>query len=158
MKQIVLTQGKVALVDDNDFEYLNQFRWYFSPYGYAARSKKKVGGKYPEGHTSLMHREIMEIKSKSDVDHINGDKLDNRKSNLRLATRSQNMINKDVTKRSVSGLKGVYWFARDKKWISTIVVNYKTIFLGYFKSKEKAARSYKEAAIKYFGEYAYGNI
>ena len=156
MRKIYLTQDKYALIDAEDFEYLNQWKWYVNFYGYAYRPITKNKWK-----TILMHRELLKVKKGQIVDHINHDTLDNRKNNIRLVNRSQNQWNRLKTKDSISGYKGVV-FSNDgkriKRWMARITVNNKHITLGRFLTKEKAAQIYNEAAYKYFGEYANGNI
>lgn len=88
------------------------------------------------------------------IDHINGDKTDNRIANLRLATRSQNGANRDANKNNTSGVKGVYWARREQKWAANIKVNGKKKHIGYFRNINEAAAAYERAAIEYFGEFA----
>ena len=131
MREIKLTQGKVALVDNEDFEWLNQWRWYFDN-GYAARRSKKI----------LMHRVIMQAKKGQLVDHIDHNTLDNRKQNLRIATRSQNNMNAYIRKDSKSKFKGVSLHTNGK-WQATI----RNQYLGLFVTKEEAALAYNQALI-----------
>jgi hypothetical protein len=88
------------------------------------------------------------------IDHCNGDKLDNRRCNLRDATTSQNKANEGLRKNNTSGFKGVYWSKWAGKWMAGIKVNYKRIHLGYYMRKVDAARAYNRAARRYFGKYA----
>jgi hypothetical protein len=90
----------------------------------------------------------------SNIDHINGNKSDNRICNLRLANQSQNIANSMLSKANKSGFKGVRWRKDIGKWTAAIMVNYKHISLGSYLVKEDAAQAYKKASIKYFGEYA----
>lgn len=142
MKEIILSKGKVALVDDEDFEKINKYKWYFS-IGYAIRNKN--------GSTLKMHRVILNAPAGMDVDHKNGNGLDNQKKNIRICTHSQNLFNQGKYKNNTSGLKGVS--IHRKKWIAKISVNSKRIELGYFKTKELAYQAYCSASIKYHGEF-----
>lgn len=151
MREIPLTQGKVAIVDDDDFEELNKFKWYANANGfkgrvYAVRSSKK---------RIRMHRQIMGFPERMDIDHINGNTLDNRKSNLRIATRSQNLMNSGVGARNTSGYKGVSPSGRPSApFLAQVVVMQKAKNLGRFRSAEEAARAYDKAAKELFGEFA----
>lgn len=154
MNQIKLSSDKVALVDDEDFEYLSQFKWY-DAHGYAARNYF-IKGKHI--HVS-MHREILgNIPSNVQTDHINGNKLDNRRENLRLCNNAQNNQNKGLTKDNTTGFKGLRWYKPSKRWQVRIAVYGKQIHLGYFKDITKAVKTYNTAAKKYHGEFAYQNI
>lgn len=156
MKLIPLTQGKFAMVDDEDYEQLAEFKWYFKN-GYAQR------GTYPDGRYGrqvivYMHRSVYgECQPHSfdrEVDHIDGDKLNNQKSNLRIATRSQNNANKRRAKNNKSGFRGVSFKSKQRRWVAQICVNKHKKHLGYFDSPAEAHEAYKAAASKYFGEFA----
>ena len=161
MKRITLTRGKYAIVDDDDFDWLNGYKWQYLDSGrgngYAVRALYlgKVNGKDKYG-LKWMHREILKTPKSFETDHINRNKLDNRKENLRKATRSQNKANTNLTKANKSGYKGVNWSNKTKSWEAGIKINQKRIWLGYFKNKLKASLVYKKAANIYFGEYASG--
>jgi len=102
-----------------------------------------------------MHRVILQPKKGLDIDHINGNRLDNRRINLRYATRSQNNMNRFARcVTSKSPYKGVCWRAHAKRWKAYIKINKTQIHIGYFTTAEKAAKAYNKAAIKYFGEFA----
>ena len=147
MKEIKLTKGKVALVDDEDFEYLNQWKWQCSK-GYATRHVRKNNKHtYPR-----MHRILLNVPDGMLTDHINHNKLDNRKCNLRICSNSQNIANSRRRKDNNSGYKGVY-FDR-KKWRASIRCNGVLIHLGMFDDKESAFRSYVNKARELFGEFA----
>lgn len=150
MKQIPLTQGEFALVDDSDYEFLMQWKWQYHSAGYARRDYQIDNKKYKV----YMHRVIIGVENGLVTDHINGNKLDNRKENLRLCSQRQNSMNSHETKNSSSKFKGVSLFKRDSNWSSGITVNGKKKHLGYFLSETDAAAAYNEAAIKYFGEFA----
>ncbi len=157
MKQIQLTKGMVALVDDEDYDELNKHNWCLQGQ-YAARAKGKKKGEIGGRLTITMHRVIMGLWDKDqdkEVDHINGDKLDNRKENLRICTHSENMRNKK--KRNRFGYKGIVKFACNK--YETMIWNGKTnIHIGNFPTKEEAAKAYDEAAKKIHGIYAWLNF
>ena len=150
-KEIILTQGKVAIVDDDDFEWLSKFKWHFKRY--AARTNRENGKQI----NILMHREILNPPENYEIDHINGDKLDNRKTNLRICSHSQNEQNCPVRKNNRSGFKGVTWHKKAKKWGARICINGKKRRFGLHNSPEEAANAYDKAARKYFGEFARTN-
>lgn len=143
MKKIPLTLGKFALVDDEDFEYLSQWKWCFD---------RRYATTWNSGKMTRMHVFLFRRPKGMQVDHINGDKIDNRKCNLRIVTNSQNSQNRGARSDNTSGYKGVR--SQRGKWRAEIKVNYQTINLGCYSTKEQAARAYDEAARKYFGEFA----
>lgn len=148
MKTIQLTQNKITIIDDEDFELISQYKWYYG--NRYALSGSKIKGKQC---TVYMHRLVMNAQEGDEVDHINLDKLDNRKLNLRFCTRSGNMQNSKKHKNNTSGHKGVYWNKYAKKWRAQIVLNYKLIYLGYFKNIEDAVDAYAKASKKYHKEF-----
>jgi hypothetical protein len=152
MKEIQLTQGKVALVDDEDFNNLNRYNWCASrsSYTYYALRSIKILGKET---TIAMHQEIMLPAVGMVIDHIDGNKLNNQRSNLRVCKHKQNIRNQ-VKRYGTYIYKGVSWDKVNSKWFSTIKVNGKGINLGRFKNEKEAAEIYNQAAIKYFGEFA----
>ena len=156
MKRIKLTRGYWATVDDIDYDYLNQYKWSYAGRdneGYAARSTSITlsKGKY-KGVRYLMHRLILNASSGLEVDHINGNRLDNRRSNLRLCTHRENSRN--TYRRNNKRFKGVYYWPRDNNWRAKITVNRKTIHIGYYDTEEMAAKAYDKAALHHFGEFA----
>lgn len=132
MKRIFLTKGAETIVNDEDFEYLNQFRWQLDSDGYAVRHNLAHEGK--RGSKKRMHRVILSTPKGLLVDHVNGDRLDNRRENLRNCTFVDNARNAKRHASNASGFKGVYWNKREKKWKGHIRTNNKSIHLGYFKS------------------------
>lgn len=144
-KIIYLTKGASCIVDSIDYQYLSQFHWSLNSNGYAVRHVAKS----PE----YMHRIIMSPTNGLTVDHINGNRLDNRRANLRLATVSQQHYNSKKRSRT-SRYKGVYWHKQRQKWHSSIRVDGHNVSLGLHKSERLAAISYDRAAARYFGEFA----
>lgn len=141
MKQIELNNNQVALIDDEDFDRIAQIKWYIFRDGY-------VRG-HLNGKTALMHRLVLDYSGNLDIDHINHNKLDNRKSNLRICNRSQNMAN------SIDdGYKGVTWHKRAHKWAVYVGYNYKRFYLGLFDNREDAKMAYDRKAKELFGEFA----
>ena len=154
-RRIPLTQGKYAIVDNDDYFRLNKYKWHTSrgrSTFYAVRDIRTGKNKQKE---IIMHREIMKTDDEFYVDHINGNGLDNRKANLRAATALQNSWNCRKTRRKKSSkYKGVSWLKRQKIWQSRIQANGKMIFLGNFKDEKKAAEVYDQAAQKHHKEFA----
>lgn len=152
MKHIKLTQGKVALVDDDLYEYLNQWKWF-------ARKNRIVyyAVRYPD---IKMHRVVAELRGiplGSDIDHRDGDGLNNQTYNLRASSPQQNAANRGPTCDNATGFKGVYWRRREQRWAASIKVGDKSKHLGYFDTALEAALAYDDAAKEAFGEFAYSN-
>jgi hypothetical protein len=152
MYKIPLTRGRYAIVSRRDFVWLKQWNWYAERHGrdfYAVRTEY-IGLRRQQVY---MHREILDLKhgDRYQVDHRNRDTLDNRRSNLRIANHSQNGSNSKLYNNNTSGYRGVT-VSRDG-WMARIVVGGETIFLGRFSSKKRASAAYREAAIKYHGEF-----
>jgi hypothetical protein len=144
-----------AKVDDDDFERVSVYRWKMRGHGGRKVPTRRVRKGTGRLHIK-MHREIMSAPPNRDVDHINGDVLDNQKSNLRLATRAQNCRNRHTVK-AASGYKGVYKL-RSGRWIVKIRRDYKAYGCGTFDSPEEAARAYDAKAVELFGEFACTNF
>lgn len=134
MVRVPLTNGGHALVSDEDACLVGAYRWSVAGRGYATGNNKSAT-------LVKMHRLVTGAKPGQVVDHINRDKLDNRRENLRLVTQSENMHNAPVFATNKSGHKGVAWFKRDACWRSYITVNYRQIHLGYYQTIEQAARA-----------------
>lgn len=153
MKSIPLSQGKVALVDDGDYESLSRYKWcakFCDGKWYAARS---TGGRL-NLQRLYMHRVILQAQSDQMVDHRNRDGLDNRRSNIRIATPGQNQYNSIRPRSNTSGFKGVQRGRNGHGWQAVIKVEKKTKYLGQFPTKEEAAQAYDRAAKQYHGEFA----
>ena len=156
MKEIVLTKGYKTIVDDDDYERLNQYNWCYA-YGYAVRSGKK--SKEKREPLKFMHHEVLERKDGYVIDHANRNTLDNRKQNLRYADMSQNKANSRLRHgRSKSGYTGVYYVKRLDKYRARYQAYGKRKCLGYYATAEEAAKVYDKAMIKAFGDYAVTNI
>lgn len=153
-REIPLTQGKVAIVDDADFDWLNQWKW-FNASKRSPRAARNVPSQHRRQQMIYMHRVIMNASSDQIVDHINGDALDNRRSNLRIATLAENNRNRkrNSTNQS-SNFKGVNFHKRDKRWTASIGHNGQSIYLGEFDKEIDAAAAYNDAARELFGEFA----
>lgn len=155
MKEIQLTQGKVALVDDDVYEWAVKLKWqahYEGNVWYATRSVK-----LPRPALLRMHRMILSAPDGVPVDHINRNGLDNRRENLRLCTQSENMANRGPEKDNALGLKGVSWDKVNKKWRAQIRWHGKSKAIGRYNSPEEAARAYDAAARELHGEFAWTN-
>jgi len=151
---IPLTKGKSAIVDFEDYEYLMQWKWHYASTGYAARCVN-----YKTGHSGKiwMHRSVTNAPESMQVDHKFGNRLDNRKANLRICTQSQNLRNRGSKTASISGFKGVYLDKKSGKWKSSIRPNGKYLHIGYFACHVEAAKAYNDAAVKHYGEFAWLN-
>lgn len=155
MKLIPLSNGKVAKVDGTDFDKVSEHHWHVDGAGYARTNIWKNNRKES---APRMHRLIVGDVDKSlHIDHINGDKLDNRKDNLRVTTPSQNAMNRGSQSNNSSGYKGVIYDKARGKWRAEICFRGNRKHLGRFETAELAALAYNEAAIKYHGEFAYLN-
>jgi HNH endonuclease/AP2 domain len=163
MKRILLSQGRHAIVDDKDYSYLVQWKWSFGrstnpDLGYAMRSDYSSG----KSKTVLMHRIVLERTLGRDLTreaiHRNGNRLDNRRANLREGTPSQRMHHGRRKKPNcTSRYIGVSFHRPRKKWMAGISVRSRQINLGYFTDEARAAAAYNEAAVKYYGEFANQN-
>lgn len=156
MRTIPLTQGKIALVDDSDYEWLNQRKWY------AARDRYTfyvLRGARHKCTSEQMHRLILGLQpgDKRQCDHIDGNGLNNVRSNLRVCTVTQNQRSSRKLRGGTSKYKGVFWNYANSKWLSAIRTNKERIYLGSFDSEIDAARAYDIAALKYHGDFSVTN-
>jgi hypothetical protein len=154
-KEIPLTKGKVALVDDEDFEELSKHKWFYCAIGYAVRNKsKKIPGLV---RCIYMHREIMNCPQEMIIDHVDHDTLNNQKSNLRICTYSQNLVNrlKYIRSEKSSNYKGVdYCNKSGNKWRVRVWNKH----IGYYETELEAALVYDKIAKEIYGEFAYLNF
>lgn len=147
----------VVLVDDSDFSEMNKDKWGAVKF---QKSDTLYAARYMAGETVYMHRVILGLKKgdNMEVDHRDGDGLNNQRSNLRRCTHQQNMANSKIQKNNTSGYKGVYWNKTRSRWTVRIKLNGKWKYLGRFFCIIRAAKAYDEAAIKYYGEFARPNF
>lgn len=148
-KTIPLTRGKFAIVDDEDYDCLSRTKWYCSRSGYAIKNVW-MGDKYEK---LWMHLFIMPHPEGMETDHINRNKLDNRRSNLRVCTPSQNQSNKGVQSNNRSGIRGVSWNSRLSKWVVHVCKQGKVLHLGVFSNLGDAAVVYDKKASELYGEF-----
>jgi hypothetical protein len=148
---IPLSKGKFALVDDDVFNIVNKYKWTYTEPGYAYRHDYSSGIR----KRIYMHRFILDIQdTKKVVDHINGNKLDNTKINLRVCTHKENIRNSGLYSDNTSGYKGVSFDKNRNKWISYISVDRKFKYLGRFNCKHVAGAAHNKAAISLYGDFA----
>lgn len=152
MRTIDITQEKVALVDNEDYEFLSQFSWHAMKGGnnlYAIRSIKLPSGRWTE---RAMHRDILDLPEGMMIDHRDGNGLNNQRCNLRPANHQQNMANRKMHKNNTSGYKGVR--LERERWRARINFDGKKISIGSYDDPVEAAVAYDMAAIELFGEFA----
>jgi hypothetical protein len=148
-REIVLTRGQVTIVDAADYDWLMQWNW--------IASCKKTQRFYALRRGGIaMHRQILGLAKgdRRQGDHIHGNTLDNRRSELRIVTQGQNQMNKATYRNNPLGLKGVRWMPREKKFMARIEANGERHSVGYYDTAEEAHAAYIEAAKRVHGEYA----
>lgn len=153
MKQIPLTRGKFALVDDADFEWLNKWKWSASKHRNTWYAVRMIEWKKPT-RMVYMHRSILDLPENIRCDHKNRYGLDNQRQNLRCATASQNSFNQGIRSNNKSGFKGVSWNSHAGKWQVFIRGNGVRLYLGIYASIKKAAFVYDDAAKLLHGDFA----
>lgn len=155
MKEIALTQGYIAIVDDQDFEIVSQYKW---------RVKKATNLNYAQAHSQcgdgksksiFMHRFVLNPAPGQEVDHIDHNGLNCTRANMRLCSKSQNMANQRKQRGKDSIYKGVSWDSVRNKWLAQIKINGKAINLGRYVNELDDYTAYSEAAKKLFGEFYY---
>jgi len=159
MKKIPLTKNQIAIVDDEDYEYLMQWKWHakyneYTKTYYAARRGRQDEGLMWKKYI-YMHRVLSSCPSDMFVDHINHATSDNQKFNLRNVTKSQNGMNRGIQSNNTFGIKGVWQRTENNTWRASIAINGKKINLGKFQTKEEAIEARQEAEERYFGEYRF---
>lgn len=157
MREIPLTQGQVALVDDEDLELVNKYKWSCRPgkRTFYAQAATRIKGR---NYCVKMHRVIMHVPTSQQVDHIDGDGLNNQKSNLRLCNNSENAMNRRKRLNTSSKYKGVSWWTARQRWVADIWLSGKNVRLGTFQQEIEAARVYDAAARIHFGQFAKTNF
>lgn len=148
-RYIALTKGAFTIIDEADYESANKHLWFLGAGGYARRN-----GQYGTRSSIALHRELIKAPKGKFVDHISGDRLDNRRANLRFATNAQNKWNAVQHRDNTSGFKGVSWAKQAKKWRAKICRFEKQYHLGYFKTPAAAHAAYCAAAARLHGEFA----
>jgi hypothetical protein len=154
--EIPLTQGKVALVDARDYERISRIKWYANKIHntwYALKNGKRLPGGKKE-KPILMHRLILNAPKGIQVDHKNGNGLDNRRRNLRLCTNQENHMNEQKHKRASSRYKSVCFCKQTERWSANIMRDGKRVWLGRHDTEEEAALTYDKAAKEIFGQFA----
>jgi hypothetical protein len=149
VRLIALSSGGYAWVDAGDYEWLNRYHWRLSN-GYPCRRDK--------GRNVFMHRQIMEAPADKVVDHVDGNKCNARRSNLRICNRDENQYNQHKRRTGLSRFKGVTFHKRMRKWKAHYRLNHRLHHLGYFADEAEAARAYDYAAVAHFGEFAHVNF
>ena len=154
-KEIKLSKGKVAIVDEEDFERLSSNKWYAEYIGGNWYAKRTVRISEPKRTSVYMHRVVLGVDG--NIDHIDGDGLNNCKVNLREVTKGQNNRNRKPYVGKTSRYKGVSFNSKRSKWQAQIKKNRRNTTIGVFDTEEEAAIAYNERAHELFGEYAYLN-
>lgn len=160
MRQINLSRDKTCVVDQIDYVYISTWKWSFLSSGYAVRQKRDRG----KSSLILMHREITQrtlgrsLLPKEQVDHIDGDGLNNQRANLRVCSHSQNLANGGPRARNRSGYRGVCLDKTTGRWVADLQVNRERYRLGRFSTARDAALAWNVVALEKLGEFAYQNL
>lgn len=150
--KIMVGDDKVMLIDGRDHQRIKHLKWHLHSSGYICRAVWRENNR--KQGCVFLHREVLPCPEGKVVDHINGNKLDNRRHNLRLATHSQNCANSVIRQDNTSGYIGVSAVSNSNKWRAYVRNNGKPLYLGLFNSKEEAATTRDKKALELFGEYA----
>lgn len=153
-KEIPLSQGKVTIIDGEDYEWLNQWKWYAAQ----RNDGQYVAVRKPTSGIIRMHRLILNVPKGLLTDHKDGNPLNNQRYNLRICTSYQSQGNIKHRKNTSSKYKGVSWDKTKQKWTAQIVIKHKWYFLGRYESEKDAANAYDKAAIEGFGNFAKPNF
>ncbi len=156
-KEILLTTGHVALVDDEDCDWLTQWKWSANPRPHTVYAQRRQ----VQNHiatTIYMHQQIMQPPHGLEVDHADGNGLNNTRGNLRLCNRQQQEWNRRAQRRGISGYKGVHWDKNSKLWRVGLVANGVYYSAGYFRNAVDGALAYNQLAIAIHGEFARLNV
>ena len=155
MKEIILTKGKVAFVDDEDYDLVKDYKWRAKESSHTRCFYAIATIPIKDRPLIQMHRLILGLTDPNiQVDHINGDGLDNRRYNLRACTASENRCNRGKSKNNTSGYKGVCFHKASKRWRAKIRLKNKFTYLGDFHTPEEAYAAYCKAALELHGEFA----
>lgn len=158
MRVLILTQGQHTVIADSVYEWASKFKWYAKKDRntfYAARNIRLPDGRRV---TSLLHREILKAPKGVEVDHQDGDGLNNLPDNIRICSSTENARNRSIRPDTISGYKGVYFHKATGKWQAEIQIAGKRVHLGLFEQKIDAAKSYDRASLRLFGEFARPNF
>lgn len=152
---VELTQGKFAVIDETDAEWTGQWNWHFKRQGGGYAGRRQVVDGKPT--IVYLHRAIAQLAGLQvcnlEIDHRSGDSLDNRRCNLRTATRLDNCANLSMNSNNTSGFKGVYWYARKHRWIASIRRDGHMKHIGSFETAYEAHLAYESAASQMFGDF-----
>jgi hypothetical protein len=158
-RRIKLTRGKYAIVDVEDFERLNKYKWHCTHCGYAKTAVPNKSDKGPRQIPVSMHKLICPAPDGMIIDHINRNSLDNRKANLRAATQKQNVWNRKFKRtKGRTRYNGIRWDKNKEKWQVRLTINGRRESFGYYADEIEAAKAFDRVAKKYRGEYAFLNF